>query len=105
MSDKFDSYDGEEEEGDGYTEQERGWLYNYSAFDIVKLLHDESRRRAPGDNFTLPELLEGTWEYFNEHTARQAGKDFKIKVIQKVITTVYFLSNEKRNGCYIYIRR
>lgn len=89
----------------GYTNEEIAWLNNLSTAEILEILQDEAAKRPKGDNFTLPELLDGTWEYFDSDDARQASKEFKIRVCQRYIQTVYFLPNRKRAGCYIYIRR
>lgn len=88
-----------------YTKEEIEVLNNLLVFEILEILEDEAAKRPKGDEFTLPELLESAWDHLNPDKARQAAKEFKIKVCQRYTRTVYFLPNKKRNNCYIYRRR
>ena len=46
-----------------YTDEELTLFWNLSKIEIIQLMSDEAHARRSGDQFTLPELLEGIWKH------------------------------------------
>lgn len=105
LQDSFDEDEYMEECVEEYEEEDDYWLYELTKHDIIDLAIEAAMLRRKGEEFTLPMLLYDVWDGFNPTVAKQASKEFKIKVLQRIITCVYLVSGYKIHGCWVYRRR